>query len=129
MLTVKDLSEKAGITPTELRKLLRKEFNRAGKTEVEGNCMEYRFDFNDPTVKQIIDMVKGQQAEKSKPEKPWNRAEWITEDNELRRRKMANNSTNGQAAAFKPLVGGSNPPAAAFTFSKVISYTSANATT
>ena len=85
MLTVKDLSEKAGITPTELRKLLRKEFNRPGKTEVEGNCMEYRFDFNDPTVKQIIDRVKGQQAEKSKPEKPWNRAEWITEDNEQRR--------------------------------------------
>ena len=43
MLTTTDLAEKAGLTPTELRKLLRKEFNRAGKTKVEGNRMEYRF--------------------------------------------------------------------------------------
>ena len=68
MLTAKDLAEKAGISPTDLRKLLRKEFNRAGKTKVEGNRMEYRFDPNDPTVKRIIDRVKGQPAEKPKTE-------------------------------------------------------------
>jgi DNA replication protein DnaD len=58
ILTVKDLAEKVGITPVELRKLLRKEFNQAGKTKVEGNRMEYRFDPNDPIVKQIMEKVK-----------------------------------------------------------------------
>ena len=39
MLTAKQLAEKAGISPTSLRKLLRNEFNRTGKTKVEGNRM------------------------------------------------------------------------------------------
>jgi len=66
LLTAKDLAEKAGISPADLRKLIRKEFNRAGKTKVEGNRMEYRFNPSNPIVKQIIDRVKRQQAEKSK---------------------------------------------------------------
>lgn len=70
LLTAKDLAEKAGITPLELRKLLRKNFNRAGKTKVEGNRMEYRFDTNDPIVKQIIDRVKSKPDEKPKSENP-----------------------------------------------------------
>lgn len=69
MLTVKDLAEKAGISPMELRKLLRKEFNRAGKTKVKGNRTEYRFNPNDPTVKQIIDRVKGKPDKKPQTEK------------------------------------------------------------
>lgn len=69
ILTAKDLAEKAGISPVELRKLLRREFNRAGKTKVEGNRLEYRFDPNDPTVKQIIDRAKSKPAEKPKAEK------------------------------------------------------------
>ena len=51
MLTAKDLADKAGITPAELRKLLRKDFNRVGKTQAEGKRMEYRFASNDPVVK------------------------------------------------------------------------------
>jgi len=70
MLTVRDLAERAGITPVELRKLLRSEFNRAGKTKIEDNRMEYRFDPNDPIVKQIIDRVKSLQKEKSKSINP-----------------------------------------------------------
>ena len=70
LLTVKDLAEKAGISPAELRKLLRKEFNRFGKTKVEGNRLEYRFDPNDPIVKQIIDRVKSQPKEKPKSKNP-----------------------------------------------------------
>ena len=66
LLTVKDLAEKAGINPIDLRNFLRKEFNRTGKTKVEGNRMEYRFDPNDPIVKQIMDRIKNQQVEKSK---------------------------------------------------------------
>jgi len=65
MLTAKDLAEKVGITPAELRKILRKEFNRKGKTKVEGNRMEYRFISNDPVVKQIIQKAKAQVKEKS----------------------------------------------------------------
>lgn len=68
LLTSKDLAEKAGISPQELRKLLRKEFNRAGKTKVEGNRLEYRFDLNDPNVKQILTRVKGLTAEKANEE-------------------------------------------------------------
>jgi len=73
ILTVKDLAEKAGISPTELRKLLRKEFNRTGKTKVEGNRMEYRFDPNDPIVKKIMNRIKSQQVEKSKSRNPESR--------------------------------------------------------
>ena len=35
LLTAKGLAEKAGIRPSNIRKLLRKEFNRAGKTNVK----------------------------------------------------------------------------------------------
>jgi 3-hydroxyisobutyrate dehydrogenase-like beta-hydroxyacid dehydrogenase len=66
MLTAKQLAEKAGVSPADLRKLLRKEFNRAGKTKVEGNRMEYRFASNDPTVKQIVEKAKILAAEKLK---------------------------------------------------------------
>jgi len=69
-LTARDLAEKAGISPAGLRKILRSEFNRAGKTKVEDNRMEYRFDPNDPIVKQIIDRVKSLQKEKSKSINP-----------------------------------------------------------
>lgn len=68
LLTTKGLAEKVGISPTELRKLLRKEFNRAGKTKVEGNRLEYRFDPNAPIVKQIMDRVKSQSNKKPKSE-------------------------------------------------------------
>lgn len=68
-LTAKDLADKAGITPAELRKILRKEFNRTGKTKVEGNRMEYRFTSNDPIVKQIMEKVKSQTVEKATEEK------------------------------------------------------------
>jgi hypothetical protein len=64
MLTAKQLAEKAGVSPAELRKLLRKEFDRAGKTKVEGNRMEYRFAASDPIVKQIVDKAKALAAEK-----------------------------------------------------------------
>ena len=70
MLTAKQLAEKAGISPTSLRKLLRNEFNRTGKTKVEGNRMEYRFALTDPIVKQIIWKAKAQAVEKDKAEKP-----------------------------------------------------------
>ena len=50
LLTAKDLAKKAGISPQELRKLLRKKFNRVSKTKVEGNRLEYRIDPNDPIV-------------------------------------------------------------------------------
>ena len=69
-LTARDLAEKAGISPAGLRKILRSEFNRAGKTKVEDNRMEYRFDPNDPIVKQIIDRIKSLQREKSKSRNP-----------------------------------------------------------
>jgi hypothetical protein len=72
MLTANDLAEKAGLTPVELRKLLRKEFNRAGKVKVEGNRMEYRFAPNDPIVKQIIQKTKAQIAGKPKDAKTKN---------------------------------------------------------
>ena len=70
LLTAKQLAEKAGISPIELRKLLRKEFNRAGKTKVEGNRMEYRFAANDPIVKQIVEKAKTLAEEKGKADKP-----------------------------------------------------------
>lgn len=65
-LTAKEIAEKAGISPANLRKLLRKEFNRVGKTKVEGNRLEYRFDPNDPTTKQIIGRAKDQSTKKAK---------------------------------------------------------------
>jgi 3-hydroxyisobutyrate dehydrogenase-like beta-hydroxyacid dehydrogenase len=69
-LTAKQLAEKAGISPADLRKLLRKEFNRAGKTKVDGNRMEYRFAANDPIVKQIMEKAKTLAAEKPEAKQP-----------------------------------------------------------
>jgi len=69
MLTAHDLAEKAGITPAKLRRLLRSKFNRAGKTEVGEKRVEYRFDPNDPVVKQIIAQVKGEPVDKTKDAK------------------------------------------------------------
>jgi hypothetical protein len=66
MLTAKQLAEKAGVNPAELRKLLRKEFNRAGKTKVEGNRMEYRFAASDPIVKQIMEKARGESTNQTK---------------------------------------------------------------
>jgi hypothetical protein len=66
MLTAQDLAGKAGITPAKLRRLLRNKFNRAGKAEVGQKRMEYRFDPNDPLVKQIVAQVKGKPADKEK---------------------------------------------------------------
>jgi len=67
-MVARDLAEKAGIPSTELRKLLRKEFNRVGKIKVEGNRMEYRFTPNDPVVKQIVDKAKAVVTEKATEE-------------------------------------------------------------
>lgn len=64
LLTAKELAEKAGISPQALRKMLRKEFNRAGKTLVEGNRSEYRFDPGDIVTKDIIAKATELQASK-----------------------------------------------------------------
>ena len=77
MLTAKDLADKAGITPAELRKLLRKDFDRVGKVKVEGNRMEYRFAPNDPVVKQIIQKVKDQAVEKAKEQEAQTKQEKV----------------------------------------------------
>ena len=58
LLTARELAEKSGVSPAVLRKLLRKEFNRAGKTFIEGNRAEYRFNLNDAATKQIIVRTK-----------------------------------------------------------------------
>lgn len=72
MLTARELAVKAGISPAVLRKLLRQEFNRAGKTTVEGNRSEYRFNPSDPVTKQIIARVKAlkEQTQKEKVIEP-----------------------------------------------------------
>jgi len=44
--------------------MLRKEFNRAGKTLVEGNRPKYRFDPDDTVTKDIMAKVKELQAGK-----------------------------------------------------------------
>jgi hypothetical protein len=44
--------------------MLRKEFNRAGKTLVEGHRSEYRFDPNDTVTTDIIAKAKELQASK-----------------------------------------------------------------
>jgi len=56
LITAKELAERAGISPQVPRKMLRKEFNRAGKTLVEGNRPEYRFDLSDTVTKSIISL-------------------------------------------------------------------------
>ncbi len=67
LLTARELAEKAGVSPAVLRKLLRQEFNRAGKVLVEGNRSEYRFDPNDAVTKQIIARAK---VLKEQPKEP-----------------------------------------------------------
>jgi hypothetical protein len=66
MLTARELADKAGTSPAKLRKLLRTEFNRAGKTTVEGNRSEYRFNPNDPVIKQIVSRAKELMEQTSK---------------------------------------------------------------
>ncbi len=70
ILTARELAVKAGITPAALRKLLRQEFNRAGKTVVEGNRSEYRFNLSDPVTKQIIARAKKLREEASQAKTP-----------------------------------------------------------
>jgi hypothetical protein len=72
MLTARELADKAGISPTVLRSLLRKEFNRAGKTLVEGNRAEYRFNPNDAVTKQIIARAKALKESPPEPQKESN---------------------------------------------------------
>jgi len=67
LLTARELAQKAGVSPAVLRKLLRKEFNRAGKTVVEGNSSEYRFNLNDAMTKQVIARAK---VLKDQPKEP-----------------------------------------------------------
>lgn len=66
MLTARDLATKAGVSPAVLRKLLRKEFNRVGKTMVEDNRSGYRFNPDDPVTKQIIARTKELKEQASK---------------------------------------------------------------
>jgi hypothetical protein len=68
LLTAKELAERAGVSPQALRKIVRKEFNRAGKTLVEGNRSEYRFDPNNTVTKDIIAKAKELQASKGEQE-------------------------------------------------------------
>jgi len=64
LLTAKELAQKAEVSPQVLRKMLRKDFNRAGKALVEGNRSEYRFDPNDIVTKDIIAKAKELKANK-----------------------------------------------------------------
>ncbi len=75
MLTARDLAAKAGISPAVLRKLLRQEFNRAGKTTIESNRSEYRFNPSDPVTKQIIARAKALKEQASQEKK----SELVTE--------------------------------------------------
>lgn len=68
MLTARELAEKADVSPAVLRKLLRQEFNRAGKTIVEGNRSEYRFNPNDTVTKQIIERAKALKEQQQEPQ-------------------------------------------------------------
>jgi hypothetical protein len=74
MLTARELAEKAGISPALLRKLLRKEFNRAGKTVIEGNRQEYRFNPSDAVTKEIIVRAKALKEQPPEPQKESHRA-------------------------------------------------------
>ncbi|HEX76740.1 MAG TPA: hypothetical protein G4O12_09225 [Dehalococcoidia bacterium] len=58
LLAARELAEKAGVSTAVITKLLRKEFNRAGKTLVEGNRSGYRFNLNEDVPKQIIARAK-----------------------------------------------------------------------
>jgi len=58
LLTAKESAEKAGISPQVLRKILRKEFDRAGKTLVAGTRAEYRSDPDDSVTEHITARVE-----------------------------------------------------------------------
>jgi len=68
LLTAKELADKAGVTPQVLRKLLHKKFNRAGKTLMEGNRAEYRFDPKNPVTKDIIAEAKELSVKPKEPQ-------------------------------------------------------------
>lgn len=76
LLSARELAQKAGVSPAVLRKLLRKEFNRACKTVVEGNRSEYRFNLNDAVTKQIIARAK---ELKEQPKEPQTSTEPVNE--------------------------------------------------
>ena len=67
LLTARELSVKAGVSPAVLRKLLRQEFNRVGKVLVEGNRSEYRFNLTDAVTKQIIARAKELKEQPKEP--------------------------------------------------------------
>ena len=80
LLSARELAVKAGVSPAVLRKLLRKEFNRAGKTVVEGNRSEYRFNLNDAVTKQVIARAKELKEQPKEPrESGANQSEPVTE--------------------------------------------------
>jgi DNA-binding transcriptional regulator YhcF (GntR family) len=68
LLSARELAQKAGVSPAVLRKLLRKEFNRAGKVLVEGNRSEYRFNLSDPVTKQVIARTKELKDQPKEPQ-------------------------------------------------------------
>ena len=67
-LTARELAQKAGVSPAVLRKLLREVFNRVGKTVVEGNRSEYRFNLTDAVTKQIIARAKELKEQSKEPQ-------------------------------------------------------------
>ncbi len=73
LLTSRQLAEKAGIDHRVLRRIIRKYFKGAAKTQVEGKRSEYRFDPNDQTTKDILAKLKELkpkgQAKAKKPKK------------------------------------------------------------
>jgi len=50
LLTARELSAKAGVTPQVLGKLLRREFDQKGKPKGDSNKPKYRFDLNAPVT-------------------------------------------------------------------------------
>jgi len=76
LLSARELAVKAGVSPAVLRKLLRKEFNRVGKTVVDGNRSEYRFNLSDSVTKQIIARSK---ELKEQPKEPQSSSEPVNE--------------------------------------------------
>ena len=73
LLTARQLAEKAGIDHRVLRRIIRKYFKGAGKTQVKGKRYEYRFDPNEQSTKDILAKVKELkpkgQVKKEKPKK------------------------------------------------------------
>jgi len=72
------------MNPVELGELLYRECNRAGKTKVEGNRIEYRLAYNEPIVKQIVEKAKTL-AEKGLKLKSLKPSSWGQESANLRR--------------------------------------------